>query len=59
MDTYERLVISDLKINAIITASFAYNAAMRNDKLPRKPAMKLPEGGSGGPGGPGGPPPGM
>jgi Zn-dependent M28 family amino/carboxypeptidase len=56
MDTYERLVISDLKVNAIITASFAYNAAMRNDKLPRKPAMKQVQGG---PGGPGGPPPGM
>ncbi len=53
MDTYERLVISDLKINAIITASFAYNAAMRNDRLPRKPAMKQVQGG------PGGPPPGM
>ena len=37
MDTYERLVMSDLKINAVITASFAYNAAMRNEKLPRKP----------------------
>jgi carboxypeptidase Q len=40
MDTYERLVMSDLKINAIITASFAYNAAMRNDKLPRKPVTQ-------------------
>jgi carboxypeptidase Q len=37
MDTYERLVIPDLRINAIITASFAYNAAMRDQKLPRKP----------------------
>lgn len=37
MDTYERLVMNDLKINAMITASFAYNAAMRNEKLPRKP----------------------
>jgi len=40
MDTYERLVMADLKHNAIITASFIYNAAMRNAKLPRKPAMK-------------------
>lgn len=40
MDTYERLVISDLQINAIITASFAYNAAMRDQKLPRKPEMR-------------------
>jgi carboxypeptidase Q len=36
MDTYERLVIEDLKHNAIITASFVYNAAMRNTKIPRK-----------------------
>lgn len=40
MDTYERLVMADLKQNAIITASFVYNAAMRNAKLPYKPVMK-------------------
>jgi carboxypeptidase Q len=40
MDTYERLVMADLKQNAVITASFVYNAAMRNAKLPVKPAMK-------------------
>lgn len=40
MDTYERLVMPDLKQNAVITASFVYNAAMRNVKLPGKPAMK-------------------
>ncbi len=40
MDTYERLVMADLKHNAVITASFAYNAAMRDAKLPGKPAMK-------------------
>jgi carboxypeptidase Q len=40
MDTYERLVMSDLRQNAIITASFAYNAAMRDEKLPGKPARK-------------------
>jgi carboxypeptidase Q len=40
MDTYERLVMDDLRQNAIITASFAYNAAMRDSKLPAKPAMK-------------------
>jgi len=51
MDTYERLVMEDLKINAIITASFAYNAAMRNEKLPRKPVTQQQ--------GPGGMPPGM
>jgi hypothetical protein len=40
MDTYERLVMDDLKQNAVITASFVYNAAMRNAKLPGKPVMK-------------------
>ncbi|MFZ0283294.1 MAG: M20/M25/M40 family metallo-hydrolase [Bacteroidales bacterium] len=40
MDTYERLVMADLKQNAIITASFAYNAAMRDSKLPGKPVLK-------------------
>ena len=54
MDTYERLVMEDLKINAIITASFAYNAAMRNEKLPRKPVTQ--QQGQRGPGGQGGPP---
>lgn len=49
MDTWERLVMSDLRINAIITASFAYNAAMRDAKLPRKPEMKPREGAPQGP----------
>ena len=40
MDTYERLVMADLKQNAVITASFVYNAAMRNAKLPGKPVIK-------------------
>ena len=40
MDTYERLVMADLKHNAVITAAFAYNAAMRPAKIPSKPAMK-------------------
>ncbi len=40
MDTYERLVMDDLRQNAIITASFAYNAAMRDAKLPAKPILK-------------------
>jgi hypothetical protein len=42
MDTYERLSMDDLRQNAIITASFAYNAAMRDAKLPGKPVMKPP-----------------
>jgi hypothetical protein len=40
MDTYERLVMEDLRVNAIITASFVYNAAMRDAKLPGKPIIK-------------------
>lgn len=45
MDTYERLILSDLRQNAIITASFAWFAAQRDVKLPGKPAMKMPAGG--------------
>jgi carboxypeptidase Q len=41
MDTYERLLTSDLKQNAIITAWLAYNAAMRDQLFPRKPEVKL------------------
>ncbi len=40
MDTWERLLLPDLKQNAIITAWFAYNAAMRDQLMPRKPEMK-------------------
>jgi len=40
MDTSERLILADLKQNAIITASFIYNAAMRDTKLPGKPVLK-------------------
>ncbi len=49
MDTWERLSLSDLRHNAIITASFAYNAAMRTAKLPGKPEVKR-AGGETGPG---------
>jgi carboxypeptidase Q len=37
MDTYERLPANDLKQASVIVASFVYNAAMRDEKLPRKP----------------------
>ncbi|MCS6989668.1 MAG: M20/M25/M40 family metallo-hydrolase [Chloroherpetonaceae bacterium] len=37
MDSYERLVEEDMKRNAVIVASFVYHAAMRDEKLPRKP----------------------
>jgi hypothetical protein len=39
MDTYDRLVMTDLKHNAVITAAFAWNAANRPVKLPSKPVM--------------------
>ena len=39
MDTYDRLVMTDLKHNAVITAAFAWNAANRPIKLPSKPVM--------------------
>ena len=39
-DVYERLIADDLKTNAVIIASFAYQAAMRDEKLPRKPLPK-------------------
>lgn len=37
MDLYERLQKNDLAQAAVIMASFAYNAAMRDGLLPRKP----------------------
>ncbi|GLU43938.1 M20/M25/M40 family metallo-hydrolase [Allomuricauda sp. NBRC 101325] len=36
MDTYERLVIDDLKQMAVIVAAFVYNTAQRDEKLPRE-----------------------
>ncbi|WP_151088348.1 M28 family metallopeptidase [Hymenobacter baengnokdamensis] len=36
-DTYDRLVPDDLKQASVVVASFVYNAAMRDQKLPRKP----------------------
>ena len=38
MDLYERLVPHDLMQNAVIVAAFVYDAANRDEKLPRKPA---------------------
>lgn len=37
MDVFDRLVPDDVKQSAVIMASFVYNAAMRDEKLPRKP----------------------
>ena len=36
MDTYERLVMDDLKQMAVIVASFVYNTSQRDEKLPRE-----------------------
>jgi carboxypeptidase Q len=40
MDVYERVQPSDMMRNAVIVAAFVYNAANRDDKLPRKPLPK-------------------
>ena len=40
MDVYERVQANDLMHNAVIVASFAYNTANREEKLPRKPVPK-------------------
>jgi hypothetical protein len=37
MDVYDRVQRDDLVQMALVTASFAYNTAMRAEKLPRKP----------------------
>lgn len=40
LDTYDHAMPEDLKQAAAVIASFAYNAAMREEKLPRKPLLK-------------------
>lgn len=40
MDTYERLIMDDLRLNAVVTAALVYQAAMCDNKLPRKPYVK-------------------
>lgn len=42
MDTYERAIEADLRQTAIIMATFAWHAAMREERLPRKPALRTP-----------------
>ena len=37
MDVYERIQAQDMMQNAVIVASFVYNTANRDEKLPRKP----------------------
>ena len=41
LDSYERLQPTDMMRNATIAASFAYLAANRDEKLPRKPMPAL------------------
>jgi carboxypeptidase Q len=40
MDVYERIQPNDMMNNAVIVASFVYDAANRDEKLPRKPLPK-------------------
>jgi Zn-dependent M28 family amino/carboxypeptidase len=42
MDTYDHLIADDLKQIATIVASFVYDAAMRDEKLPRKEMPQPP-----------------
>jgi carboxypeptidase Q len=37
MDTFDHVLPDDLKINAVVMASFAYHAAMRDELIPRMP----------------------
>src|SRR6202000_1764480 len=46
MDTYDHLREDDLKQIATILAAFVYNAAQRDEKLPRKP-LPAPRGAGG------------
>lgn len=40
MDVYERVIPADVMQAAVVMATFAYHAAMRDEKLPRKPQPK-------------------
>jgi len=40
MDTYDHLIADDMKQISVIVAAFVYNAAMRDEKLPRKDLPK-------------------
>ena len=41
MDSYDRINSNDLQQASIIIASFVYNTAMRDEKMPRKPLPKV------------------
>ena len=47
MDSYDHLIEADLKHSAAVVAAFVYNAAQRNEKLPRKPLPKANPAGRG------------
>ena len=40
MDVYDHVLEDDLKQSAAIAATFIYQAAMRDEKLPRKASLK-------------------
>ena len=42
LDVYDHLQPDDLKQSAVIMATFLYHAAMREEKLPRKPVPEEP-----------------
>ena len=42
MDTYERLSLEDLKVDAVIAAWIALSAAMDEDRIPTKPGLPAP-----------------
>jgi len=48
MDVWDRAQVDDLKQAATIMATFAYNAATRDEKFPRKPQPAIPQRATGG-----------
>ena len=47
MDVYERIQAADMMKDAVIVASFVYDAAIRDEMLPRKPLPQPQRGGRG------------
>jgi hypothetical protein len=41
MDVYDRAQVEDLKQSSMIMAAFVYNAAMRDERMPRKPRKNV------------------
>jgi hypothetical protein len=42
LDTYERIVEGDVKQCAIVVASLVYHLSMREEMIPRFPAVSMP-----------------